>query len=660
MPRLEFESPRDYFNHFQRLVRLEREEEIRFYMEEIRRLPGWKRERLGRAILGLRAKFEGEGLGGRYLYRLMKIPPSPLPDTEISPGDVVLVSRGNPLRESLEATVVEKRSHSLLLALDERLPRWRGDLRVDLYVSETTFDRMLAALRAVLEGRNRFPTDVLLGKGEVSSGSEPFEPENKLLNQAERTAVSMALGSGPVFMVHGPPGTGKTVTAAEIVVQLVRRGYKVLATADSNIAVDNLLERLIGKVRAVRIGHPARVIPSLRDRSLDVIVERSPEYEEVRRLREEAARLREEQEKLLRPSPSRRRGFSDEQIMRLARVGRGSRGLSAEELKSMAAWLSIQRLLDSIYGRISKIVERLVNDILGEADVVCATNSGVGSELLHSMQFDVAVVDEATQSTEPSTLIPVHRVEKAVLIGDHRQLPPTILSMRAKRDLELTMFERMIKLYPHASTMLRVQYRMNEKIMEFPNRRFYGGLLEAHESVRNIVLSEITSRPTRYPAILDDEPLVFVDTGGHFPESQRRGSTSRENVGEAEAVARIVRELLEMGVRPQDIGVITPYDDQVSRIRSLLPVEGLEVKSVDGFQGREKEVIVLSFVRSNPEGEVGFLMDERRLNVAITRAKRKLIMIGDSKTLSRHPLYRELVEHVASRGRVVRWMGFPT
>ncbi|MEO0249450.1 MAG: AAA domain-containing protein, partial [candidate division WOR-3 bacterium] len=264
-------------------------------------------------------------------------------------------------------------------------------------------------------------------------------------------------------------------------------------------------------------------------------------------------------------------------------------------------------------------------------------------------EFDLAVIDEATQATEPSALIPLIKARRAVLAGDHKQLPPTVVSREAEKGgLGVSLFERMIGLHPSASALLDTQYRMRPEIMEFPARVFYDGRLVAAPGLEKMRLSDLLAFPADNH-ILDDRPLVFLDTGGRFREKTRRGSPSKENPGEAELVRKLVKELLGLGLDHLQVGVIAPYDDQVKLLREILP-GGVEARTVDGFQGREKEVIILSLVRSNPVGRIGFLNDRRRLNVAITRAKRKLIVIGDARTLSSDRVYRDFVEWAGERG----------
>ncbi len=315
----------------------------------------------------------------------------------------------------------------------------------------------------------------------------------------------------------------------------------------------------------------------------------------------------------------------------------------------MAEWIRLQKEIQKLINQKRDIEDQIIDDILETAQVICATNSGAGSDFLFEDIFDVIFIDEASQSTEPSCLIPVIKGKKVVLAGDHKQLPPTVLHSDA-RGLSFTMFERFIKIYPENSYMLKIQYRMNDLIKEFPSKEFYNGELVSADTVKNRKLSDITGKEGETP-ITDDTPVVFVDTGGKFLEQQKRGSKSRYNPQEAETVKQIIEQLKSIGVKPEDIGVITPYKDHEEYLKRLLP--DIEVKTVDGFQGREKEVIIISLVRSNLDEEIGFLDDLRRLNVALTRAKRKLIVIGDAKTLSSNETYRRFIDFVKEKGKFV-------
>lgn len=310
----------------------------------------------------------------------------------------------------------------------------------------------------------------------------------------------------------------------------------------------------------------------------------------------------------------------------------------------MAEWIEARKALDRLYTEMKEEEERIVKEIIEESDVVISTNS---SAFLLEESFDTAVIDEASQATIPSVLIPINRAKKFILAGDHRQLPPTVI--KAEK-LSETLFKKLIELYPDKPQLLNVQYRMNERLMDFPSREFYGGRIMAHKSCKAITLSQIVKRKAeKLREILGDEPLVFIDTSKCKSkwEEKLADSTSRYNRLEAEIVTEIVNELLKMGLKKEQIGVITHYNDQVDLLREKVEVE---VSSVDGFQGREKEVIIISFVRSNGKGEIGFLDDLRRLNVSLTRARRKLIMVVDSETLSVNGIYARLIDHVKRKG----------
>ena len=655
----------EYIGHFSALVELEREEQMRLHEEEMKRLSGRQREEKGRAFIKMRGKSQGLGLGGKHMVRFTKQDGTKLSESEIEVGDLVLVSKpgtapwdeGNPT-----GTVAEKTSYSIVVAFDDAPPGFvfRKDVRIDLFVNDVTFQRMKDALKAF----KRLPEwrrAKLLGKTEpefnAGDGDELEELEffNESLNNSQREAVRKSLAARDFFLIHGPPGTGKTITCVEVISQLVSRGYRVLATADSNIAVDNLVERLDkAGLNVVRIGHPARVIPALRRRSIDYLVQDDPDYRKAQELREKAYAIKERMERFTFPAMRWRRGLSDDAILRLANEGKTTRGIPKKKIEGMKRWIELKKNVDALFSDARALEDKAVKRILRNAAVICVTNSTAGSELLGGEKFDFAVIDEATQSTEPSSLIPVLKAKRFIMAGDHKQLPPTVLNEEAMRGgLGRSMFERLLALYgDKIRVMLEVQYRMNEEIAEFPNNEFYEGRLKADERVRRQTIADLVPSITKLEFILGEKPFVFIDTAysAGFEERMRRGSTSRENEGEARLVKFIVERLLDAGARAEDIAVISPYDDQVALIRMMLRVEGLEIKTVDGFQGREKEVVIVSFVRSNKSGDIGFLGDLRRLNVSITRAKRKLILIGDSQTLGSERCYRRLIALAKSRG----------
>ena len=482
-----------------------------------------------------------------------------------------------------------------------------------------------------------------------------------ILNEFQEKAIEKALNAEKVFLIHGPPGTGKTTTLVELIKRCVGKGEKVLATADSNIAVDNLVERLVKEgLRVIRIGNPVRVLKTIQQHTLDHLITLEPEFDKAKKYYEEIDKLKKEQEKYIKPIPRYRRGLSDEEILKRASTGTPVRGLSPKILRSMAKWIKIQEKVKELYEKAKTEENKAIEKIIKRAQVVCTTNSTAGSEILESYEFDRVIIDEATQAVEPSCLIPLVKGKKLVMAGDHKQLPPTVLSQEAQEKLSYTLFERLIDLYgENIYETLRIQYRMNKKIMEFPNHMFYEGKLIAHESVANHTLAELIDANKyknlkgRLKEVINPENVVvFVDIKGR--ERQRKGSTSYFNKEEAKTVKEIVEVLLSVGVKVEDVGVISPYEDQVSLLSELLP-PSIEVKTVDGFQGREKEVILISFVRSNDKGEIGFLKDYRRLNVAITRARRKLICIGNSETLKRDDLYNKFLKYIEQNGIIFNY-----
>ena len=640
--RLKFKDKTEYRHYWEHLVELERDAEKEFHLNEIVSLSGKEREKKGRAILGLKASFLGTIIGDFLVYRFYR---DDMPDHQINVGDVVLVSRKHPLKDGIEGTVFEKGKYFLTVVFSQKLPsgkKWR----IDLFVNDITFKRMLGSLEFFEKGYSLYDEKIILGHKKPEICEENLEFVNENLNQFQKEAVKRAVCSPQLFLIHGPPGTGKTTTLIEIILQHIKKGQKILATADSNTAVDNIVEGLLRyDVNIVRIGHPARLKKELLSVSLDAKVETHPKYAEIKNIEKKINKLKSLQENYLKPIPQRRRGLSYDEILKYAKAGKKVRGHKLETLKKMAEWIRLQKDIQKLVNQKKNLEEQIIEDILEEADVVCATNSGAGSDFLFEDIFDVIFIDEASQATEPSCLIPLIKGKKAILAGDHKQLPPTVLHPEAK-GLSFTMFERFIKIYPESAYTLKIQYRMNDVIKEFSSEEFYNGELVSAEEVKDRKLADITGKTGKDP-ITDDTPVVFIDTHGRFLEKQKKGSRSKYNPEEAKIVQLIINKLKELGVSPEDIGVITPYKDHEEYLKKLVP--DVEVKTVDGFQGREKEVIIISLVRSNPDEEIGFLDDLRRLNVALTRAKRKLIVIGDANTLSSNETYRKFLQFVREK-----------
>ncbi len=419
-----------YETYFSELVNLERNEEMKRHEQEIKKLSGKEREKRGRSILHCRSRSEGTGYGGTFLVKFVR--KQGMPDTEISVGDLVRISKHNPLSDrNPYGTVIEKTGYSIIVSFNDKPPKWmfHKQVRLDLYVNDVTFKRMLQAIKLVScnQVKNVELTTSLLSKNE--SISEHHESDissffNKQLNQRQKETVKHCLSASLFHLIHGPPGTGKTITCVEVVEQAIENSQTVLACADSNTAVDNLVEKLVKQKRqVVRIGHPARVNPLLRDHSLDYLLEKNDTFQKAQQIRQKAYALKEKQDQFTFPSGRWRRGLSNKQIKQLASKNKGSRGIASDKIKEMAASLNYQEQINDLFTEIDVLENQAVQELIDSADVVCSTNSSAGSEILANHRFDLCVIDEATQSCEPSCLIPIVKADKVIMAGDHKQLP---------------------------------------------------------------------------------------------------------------------------------------------------------------------------------------------------------------------------------------------
>jgi superfamily I DNA and/or RNA helicase len=440
------------------------------------------------------------------------------------------------------------------------------------------------------------------------------------LNSTQEEAVNMVLRAKDVAIVHGPPGTGKTTTLVEAIRETLMRENQVLVCAQSNMAVDWISEKLVDRgINVLRIGNPTRVNDKMLSFTYERRFEAHPDYPHLWAIRKAIRDLR----------THRKRG--DEKFHQ-----------KLESLKSRATELEI----------------RINSELFGEARVIASTLVSSANRLLDGQKFGTLFIDEAAQALEAACWIPMRRVSRVVLAGDHCQLPPTVKSIAAlKAGLGKTLMERIVETHPEAVTLLKIQYRMNDDIMRFSSNYFYDGQVESAPEVK-------------YRSILDlDTPMTWIDTSQlelpadsdvSFKEEFVGESFGRINKAEAEVTLLALQHYFNKIGKQRllderiDVGIISPYRAQVQYLRRLLMKREffkpfrrfISVNTVDGFQGQERDIIVISMVRSNDDGQIGFLRDLRRMNVAITRARMKLIILGDAPTLTRHPFYRQLWQYI--------------
>ena len=509
---------------------------------------------------------------------------------------------------------------------------------IQLFFDETSYKMMFEALDRVMRAKGRLgylrdlfytpsisPSQGGNRGGRMKAETFSFAPMHfSYLNRTQEDAVNKVLQAKDVAIVHGPPGTGKTTTLVEAIYETLRRENQVLVCAQSNMAVDWISEKLVDRgINVLRIGNPTRVNDKMLSFTYERRFEAHPDYELLWAIR-----------KAIRDLRAHRKRGDDKYHQKL------------ERLKERATELEV----------------RINAQLFGEARVIASTLVGSANRLLEGQKFGTLFIDEAAQALEAACWIPIRRVSRVILAGDHCQLPPTVKSFAAmKAGLGKTLMERIVDNHPETVTLLKMQYRMNEEIMRFSSDWFYGNQVESAPEVK-------------YRSILDlDIPMSWIDTS-EFSENSESSDNSdisfkeqfvgesfgRINKAEAELTLLVLEQYFQK-IGKQcilderlDVGVISPYRAQVQYLRRLFkkkeffkPYRSLiSVNTVDGFQGQERDIILISLVRANDEGQIGFLRDLRRMNVAITRARMKLIILGDASTMTRHPFYKRLYDYI--------------
>lgn len=641
-------SINEELRHTLDLIRMERQADLEQYRQKVLLLPLHRKTKEGKCWYPVRVKRTYIGTGERFILEVERTNNLDQPHV-FGSGKVVSIfsNAGNtPEKENLGGVINYVRDNLMVITLNgDDLPEWieNGMLGIDVMFDEMSYREMEATMKLVIkaeEGRIAELRDTLLGgrkasfsrESEVGSQeSEVKRPELKVglstkLNSSQTSALQKILTAQDVGIIHGPPGTGKTTTLVQAIKTTVQAEGQSLVCAPSNAAVDLLADKLSNEgLRVLRLGHPARVTEQSLSKTLDARIATHEYYKELKSIRKRMQQLRDSAFKF-----KRNFGHSEKQ----------QRKLLLDEAKGLKADADMLEFY-------------IVNDLLQNSDVITCTLVGSNHYLLRSKRYKTVFIDEAAQALEPACWIPILKADRVIFAGDHCQLPPTIKSNEAaKAGLAKTLFEKCIERQPLTATMLSVQYRMNENIMQFSSYYFYKNQLIADESVR---LATLGSLP----------PIDFIDTAGcGYNEAQDPETLSRINTEEAALLIRQVEKLVDqIGIeawqeKHYTLGIIAPYSAQVECLHKLAESSDvlneihnlISINTVDAFQGQERDIIAISFVRSNEKGEVGFLSDIRRTNVAMTRARKKLIMIGDSATLGSHPFYVDLLEYVQQKG----------
>ncbi|GMF31750.1 unnamed protein product [Phytophthora lilii] len=631
-----------------RLLALEQQEEVQAVREQLAALDDDENPNV---LTRLALARSSTGLFGRTLLQFA-FPSRSLRQAkphQFSVGDLVQIRAGRgtqpPQLPTAIVARVDERGVSVAVSEQDDVDEaeLQADVTLDRLVNNATFVKLTSALDQLAKadfGAARAVVEV------VFSGRQPgwntplpqITPFNQGLNESQVEAIRFALASKDLALIHGPPGTGKTTTVVEFILQAVTKfDLKVLVCAPSNIAVDNVLDKLAStcstlgkKLRLTRVGHPARVLPQILRYCLDAKIENAEGTEIVNDIRKEMATM---QTKL-------------------------------QKTRDKSVRYQLRREMKANRKEIRQREQKVVGEIVQHSNVVFATNVGAASKLLKDVTFDLVIIDEAAQALEASCWIPILKAKRCVLAGDHLQLPPTIKSKSAAaKGLEVTLFDRITSFESTQSIvkMLDTQYRMHEDISEWSSQAMYKGELKSFEGVAKRKLHELPLVKITKDDELLDATLLLLDTAGceleeDVNDDDDKGNNilqlSKSNEGEARVVARHVRALLDAGLKEEEVAVITPYNKQVQALKALL-LEGypkLEIRSVDGFQGCEKEAVVMSLVRSNAARQVGFLADDRRMNVAITRAKRHVAVVCDTDTISSHKFLAVLVKHFEKFG----------
>lgn len=607
-------SIQEHFEHLSSLLAIEKETDFQQFQNFIKNTSLQKQREKGVCWHPLNIIESGYGLGD-YPFLVVERTQQIDQSHQFSGGNsVTLFSTLDDFQEEeLKGAIhfVNRNQMKINFQVNE-LPEWvnKGKIGVRLYFDERTFQEMEKAISKLTSQnhcRAQELAEILLGI-KTSHFTDQHFIEFPHLNLSQNQAVHQILTANDVALVHGPPGTGKTTTIVEAVKQLAKHEKNILVTAPSNAAVDLLTEKIAQTgLNVIRIGNLSRIDDSIINHTLEHLISSHPRFKEVKNARKDAQEFR-------KVARQYKRNFGREE--------RQQRKLLLQEAKGAA-----QHGIDT--------ENYIIENLLEKADVITTTLVGSNHYYLENQEFKTIIIDESAQALEPATWIPILKAEKIVLAGDPHQLPPTVKSNQAaQQGLSVSLMEHGIQHLENVS-LLNTQYRMNKLIMNFSNQQFYNNQLQADDQVAN-------------HTIFDELAVEFVDTAGcSYDEKAIEGSTSLHNPEEVELLERHFQALEEKHQLDNfSIGFISPYKGQVEYMKAhFLSKENLSINTIDSFQGQERDIIYISLVRSNLNAEIGFLKDYRRMNVAMTRAKKKLVIIGDSATLGNDRFYADFLNY---------------
>lgn len=606
----------------------EREEDLQSYLKLTENSSAADRRILGLTWYPIAIRNNEIGRGDYLTVELERTTHQDIPHQFRFGSSVVLFSNHDAKEDRLEGTITHQTANKMKISFRvDELPDWSrdGKLGVDLLFDNNSYDEMQNALKQAANLADQDAENKLikiLTKGDKPSfhNEEKFIIPNKL-NESQQLAVSKIITANHLAIVHGPPGTGKTTTLVHAIKSLSKHNnQKILVVAPSNTAVDLLTEKLsLEGLNVVRIGNPARVSEHLLASTLEHKMADHPEMKTIKSLKKQANEYKNMAHKYKRSFGKAERDQRKALFDEAHKIGR----------------------------EVEKTEQYVMDNLLNKAQVITATLVGANHYTVRNLKYSTVVIDEAGQALEPACWIPILKAEKVILAGDHFQLSPTIKSNEAGRNgLSKTLLEKSVNLHPEAVVLLNEQYRMHKSIMGYSSQVFYNNQLSAHHTVANHLI------------FAEDEPLTFIDTAGCSFDEKLDG-TSTTNPDEAAFLVAHLSVLLQEVELKNTIGdfpsvaIVSPYKQQVQVLKSLVEANEflmrhqtkISVNTIDSFQGQERDIVFISLTRSNAEGVIGFLSDTRRMNVAMTRARKKLVVIGDSSTLSKAKFYADFIAY---------------